>query len=89
VKLSAGARYTGLRKAEFLLNNAATEAEYNVARREARALGVDPDTVPLTIEKVLRQTDCNKSKTARQLGLTRTQLYVRLQRYGLENPLPL
>jgi DNA-binding NtrC family response regulator len=38
-----------------------------------------------TIESVLRQTDWNKSKTARQLGLTRTQLYVRLRRYGLEN----
>jgi DNA-binding NtrC family response regulator len=39
-----------------------------------------------TIENVLRQTDWNKSKTARRLGLTRTQLYVRLRRYGLENP---
>jgi DNA-binding NtrC family response regulator len=37
------------------------------------------------IENVLRQTDGNKSKTARRLGLTRTQLYVRLRRYGLEN----
>jgi transcriptional regulator with GAF, ATPase, and Fis domain len=39
-----------------------------------------------TIENVLRQTDWNKSKTARQLGLTRTQLYVRLRRYGLDRP---
>jgi transcriptional regulator with PAS, ATPase and Fis domain len=38
-----------------------------------------------TIENVLRQTDGNKSKTARRLGLTRTQLYVRLRRYGLEH----
>src|ERR1700730_2954970 len=38
-----------------------------------------------TIENVLRQTDWNKAKTARRLGLTRTQLYVRLRRYGLEN----
>jgi DNA-binding NtrC family response regulator len=38
-----------------------------------------------TIEHVLRQTDGNKSKTARRLGLTRTQLYVRLRRYGLES----
>jgi DNA-binding NtrC family response regulator len=37
-----------------------------------------------TIETVLRETDGNKSKTARRLGLTRTQLYVRLRRYGLE-----
>jgi transcriptional regulator with PAS, ATPase and Fis domain len=39
-----------------------------------------------TIENVLRQTDWNKSKAARQLGLTRTQLYVRLRRYGLDAP---
>jgi len=38
-----------------------------------------------TIETVLRETDGNKSKTARRLGLTRTQLYVRLRRYGLEH----
>jgi transcriptional regulator with PAS, ATPase and Fis domain len=38
-----------------------------------------------TIENVLRQTKWNKSKTAKELGLTRTQLYVRLRKYGLEN----
>jgi DNA-binding NtrC family response regulator len=38
-----------------------------------------------TIENVLRQTEWNKSKAAKELGLTRTQLYVRLRKYGLEN----
>jgi transcriptional regulator of acetoin/glycerol metabolism len=38
-----------------------------------------------TIETVLRRTDWNKAKTARELGLTRTQLYVRLRRYRIEN----
>jgi transcriptional regulator with PAS, ATPase and Fis domain len=38
-----------------------------------------------TIEAMLRETDGNKSKTARRLGLTRTQLYVRLRRYGIEH----
>jgi transcriptional regulator with GAF, ATPase, and Fis domain len=38
-----------------------------------------------TIEAVLRETDGNKSKAARRLGLTRTQLYVRLRRHGIEN----
>jgi transcriptional regulator with GAF, ATPase, and Fis domain len=64
---------------------------------ERRHLSLHPKTVAAacphdlgaierqTIETVLRQTDWNKSKTARQLGLTRTQLYVRLRRYGLEN----
>jgi transcriptional regulator with GAF, ATPase, and Fis domain len=41
-----------------------------------------------TIETVLRETDGNKAKTARRLGLTRTQLYVRLRRYGLEHAGP-
>jgi transcriptional regulator with GAF, ATPase, and Fis domain len=38
-----------------------------------------------TIENALRQTDWNKAKAARRLGLTRTQLYVRLRRHGLES----
>jgi hypothetical protein len=42
----AGERYTVLRKAEFLLNNAATESEYEAARQEVKALGLNPDTVP-------------------------------------------
>ena len=37
------------------------------------------------IEDVLRRTDWNKSKAARLLGLTRTQLYVRLRRHGIES----
>jgi Nif-specific regulatory protein len=37
------------------------------------------------IEAVLHQTDGNKSKTARRLGISRTQLYGRLRRYGLAN----
>jgi hypothetical protein len=45
-KLPTGERYSLVRKAEFLLNNAATKAEYEVARREVRALGLDPDGVP-------------------------------------------
>ena len=38
----------------------------------------------VAIEKVLRETDGNKAKTARRLGLTRTQLYVRLRKYDLD-----
>jgi transcriptional regulator with PAS, ATPase and Fis domain len=63
---------------------------------ERRHLSLQPKAIPAappedlgamerqTIEQVLRQTDGNKSKTARRLGLTRTQLYVRLRRYGIE-----
>jgi transcriptional regulator with GAF, ATPase, and Fis domain len=35
------------------------------------------------IEQVLRETDGNKSRAASRLGLTRTQLYVRLRKYDL------
>jgi DNA-binding NtrC family response regulator len=38
------------------------------------------------IEKALLETDGNKAKTARRLGLTRTQLYVRLRKYDIEQP---
>jgi len=36
------------------------------------------------IEQALQTTRFNKSKTARMLGLTRQQLYVRMRKYGLE-----
>jgi transcriptional regulator with PAS, ATPase and Fis domain len=38
------------------------------------------------IEQVMRETGWNKSKAARRLGLSRTQLYVRLRRFQLEQP---
>ena len=39
-----------------------------------------------TIAQVLRGTRWNKSKAAKRLGLSRTQLYVRLRKYDLEQP---
>jgi transcriptional regulator with GAF, ATPase, and Fis domain len=36
------------------------------------------------VEKAMKDARFNKSKAARALGLTRTQLYVRLRRHGLE-----
>jgi transcriptional regulator of acetoin/glycerol metabolism len=36
------------------------------------------------IEKALLDAKHNKSKAARLLGLTRTQLYVRLRKHGLD-----
>ena len=36
------------------------------------------------IEKALRDARFNKSETAKALGLTRAQLYVRLRRHGLD-----
>jgi DNA-binding NtrC family response regulator len=40
------------------------------------------------IAKVLQETRWNKAKAARRLGLTRTQLYVRMRKYGLDEPPP-
>jgi transcriptional regulator with GAF, ATPase, and Fis domain len=37
-----------------------------------------------TIEQVMRQSRGNKSRAAKRLGLTRTQLYGRLRKYGLD-----
>lgn len=39
-------RYSPERKAEFLLSNTTSEADYKRARRVARKLGVDPDSIP-------------------------------------------
>lgn len=41
-------RYSPVRKAEFLLNNAVTLPEYRAARTEVKALGIDPDSIPHT-----------------------------------------
>jgi two-component system response regulator HydG len=41
-----------------------------------------------TIEQALRDTGWNKSKAARRLGLSRTQLYGRLRKHELEDPHP-
>jgi transcriptional regulator of acetoin/glycerol metabolism len=39
-----------------------------------------------TLEQVLRDCRWNKSTAAKRLGLSRTQLYVRLRKYKLEQP---
>jgi AbrB family looped-hinge helix DNA binding protein len=39
-------QYTPERKAEFLLNNAVTKADYRWALQEVRRMGLDPRNVP-------------------------------------------
>ena len=39
-----------------------------------------------TIAQVLSECRWNRTRAAKRLGLTRTQLYLRLQKYGLERP---
>jgi transcriptional regulator with PAS, ATPase and Fis domain len=59
---------------------------------QPRARPVSPMTTDLrfvereTIERVMRDCAWNKSQAARRLGLSRTQLYVRLRKYDLEMP---
>lgn len=39
-------RYSAERKAEFLLSNALDLDDYAMARKEVKALGLDPDQIP-------------------------------------------
>jgi len=39
-------RYSPERKAEFLLSNATSHADYRKARKEVQKLGIDPDSIP-------------------------------------------
>jgi DNA-binding NtrC family response regulator len=39
-----------------------------------------------TIERVMHETKWNKVRASRKLGISRTQLYMRLRKYGLEEP---
>jgi transcriptional regulator with PAS, ATPase and Fis domain len=57
-----------------------------VGRQPATAETTDLNVVEQqTVEHVMRETRGNKSKAARRLGLTRTQLYGRLRKYGLDS----
>jgi len=78
-----------LERAAILCEGGLITAEHlslRAADRPARAVTTDLHTVERqTIEQVMRETSGNKSKAATRLGLSRTQLYVRLRRYGLDN----
>ena len=39
-------RYSPERKAEFLLSNTTSDADYKKARKIVRKLGIDPDSIP-------------------------------------------
>lgn len=57
------------------------------ANRPAQSTSTDLRAVErATIEQVMRDCRWNKSKAARRLGLSRTQLYVRLRKYDLDQP---
>src|SRR5262249_11677761 len=58
---------------------------FDVAPRMAPSLSTDLGAVErTTISRVMQEVHWNKSLAARRLGLSRTQLYVRLRKYRLE-----
>jgi two-component system response regulator FlrC len=65
-------------------------AEMGHADAQGGSEGAEPPDTNLRsaekslVEKALRDAKFNKTKAARALGLTRTQLYVRMRRHGLE-----
>jgi two-component system response regulator FlrC len=79
-----------LERAAILCDGGLIGAEHFALRTASRppgAVSTDLGTVEReTITKVLRECRWNKSRAARRLGLSRTQLYIRMRRYGLEEP---
>ena len=70
-----------------ILSDGDIEGRHLSLRPKMRALSSPSDLSTVergTIKRVLHETGWNKSRAARRLGLTRTQLYGRLKRYGLE-----
>jgi len=77
-----------LERAAILCEGGLITSDHLSLRRTPVAL--EPDTSDLgavereTIDRVMRDSGGNKSKAARKLGLSRTQLYVRLRKYDLD-----
>jgi AbrB family looped-hinge helix DNA binding protein len=70
--------YTPERKAEFLLNNAVTQEDYDDACEAVRALGLDPKRVPNTDpnmrKSLISDKEFEKQITARHKNLTRKRI---------------
>ena len=77
-----------LERAAILCEGGLINADHLALQRTPRAPAAAPNDLNVverdTIERVMRDTGGNKSKAARRLGLSRTQLYVRLRKYDLE-----
>ena len=79
-----------LERAAILCEGGLIGAEHlalDATGKPAGAAATDLGTIEReTIGQVLRECRWNRTRAAKRLGLTRTQLYLRLQRYGLEKP---
>jgi len=79
-----------LERAAILCEGGLITANHLALERTPRAPETETNDLNVverdTIERVMRDTRGNKSKAARRLGLSRTQLYVRLRKYDLDKP---
>ena len=79
-----------LERAAILSEGGLITAEHLSLQPRARASTGGDTTLEVlerdTIEQMLRTCRWNKSKAAKRLGLSRTQLYFRLRKYSLEQP---
>jgi two-component system NtrC family response regulator len=79
-----------LERAAILCEGGLISARHLSLLASARAVepaGTDLNIVERnTIEQVMRDCRWNKSRAAKRLGLSRKQLYVRLEKYALEQP---
>ena len=79
-----------LERAAILCEGGLIDAEHLSLHKVQRVRGEATSDLNVvereTIEQVMRDTGGNKSKAAQRLGLSRTQLYVRLRKYDLDKP---
>ena len=77
-----------LERAAILCEGALIDAEHLALQPGARSSRTDTNDLGAlertTIAKVLQECRGNKTKAARRLGLSRTQLHLRVRKYGLE-----
>jgi transcriptional regulator with PAS, ATPase and Fis domain len=80
--------HNALERAVILSEGRPIVAEHLSLPPVGRSRGATSDLNVLereTIEQIMRDSGGNKSRAARRLGLTRTQLYLRLRKHHLEN----
>ena len=77
-----------LERAAILCEGALIDADHLALQSASRSSRNDTTDLSAlertTIAKVLQECRGNKTKTARRLGLSRTQLHLRIRKYGLE-----
>jgi two-component system response regulator HydG len=79
-----------LERAAILCEGGPVAADHLALHAKPVEVPRKPTTDLSTVERemirhVMRVTGWNKSRAARRLGLSRTQLYLRLRKYALEN----